>query len=131
MIHRCDSDHKNYGARGITVCDGWRNSFDAFYKAVGPRPMHELTIDRTDNDGNYSCGECEQCKANGWPMNCRWATRREQSLNRRVTIKAEWKGESIPVSIIAERQSVDRLALIKLIQRGNTAEQAIEILKQS
>lgn len=130
MIARCES-HEYYFGRGIVVCDGWRTSFDAFLKSVGSRPMHELSIDRIDNDGNYSCGECEQCKANGWPMNCRWATAREQILNRRTTLKAMWKGEMLPISTIAERQSVDRLALTRLIQRGKAAEQAVEMLKET
>lgn len=130
MIARCKS-HEDYLGRGIVVCDGWRVSFDAFFKSVGPRPMHELSIDRIDNDGNYSCGECDQCKANGWPMNCRWATAREQVLNRRTTLKAMWKGEMLPISTIAERQSVDRLALTRLIQRGKAAEQAVEMLKET
>ncbi len=74
MIHRCytkDSiSYQWYGARGITVCDSWREAFENFYEDMGTRPKN-MTLDRLNNYENYE------------PGNCRWATKKEQTNNRR------------------------------------------------
>ncbi len=68
MLDRCyQESHKHYhryGGRGIRVCEGWRMSFDAFLADMGPKPTPKHTIDREENEGHYSCGRCEECKAN-------------------------------------------------------------------
>lgn len=75
----------SYGGRGIRVCADWasRRGFAAFFSVMGSRPSPKHSIDRIDNDGNYSCGRCSDCLRNGWPANCRWATVAEQARNRR------------------------------------------------
>ncbi len=102
MKGRCNGTYaKNYSGRGIVVCEGWQESFEAFYGQLGSRPSPKHTIDRIDNDGNYSCGICEQCVKNGWPMNCKWSTNREQLLNTRSNHMIEINGETKPLTVWA------------------------------
>lgn len=82
MKARCfcktNSDYKHYGARGITVCNEWKNDFQSFYDWAMANgydenaPCGQFTIDRIDNDGNYE------------PTNCRWITIQDQQKNKRV-----------------------------------------------
>lgn len=79
---RCKA-YKNYGGRGIAICEDWlaeKDGFKNFLKCVGKKPNSSLTIDRINNDGNYE------------PGNVRWATRKEQRHNRRATKKYKTKG---------------------------------------
>lgn len=75
MQERCYNarrqDWPDYGGRGITVCDRWRDSFETFLADMGPRPSPKHSVDRIDNAKGYE------------PGNCRWATATEQARNRR------------------------------------------------
>lgn len=89
MKNRCHikkhKGYRNYGARGIKVCERWLNSFENFYADMGPRPSPEHSIDRKNNNGNYE------------PGNCRWATNDVQHRNRSDTHFIEFAGERLPL----------------------------------
>ena len=92
MKQRCTNPNnrafKYYGGRGITVCDEWRNSFEAFYEwAMANGYRDDLTIDRIDVNGNYC------------PENCRWITIQEQQRNKRDNVRIAFAGQ---VKTVAE-----------------------------
>lgn len=86
MVQRCTNpnnpDFPKWGGRGITICDEWRNSSEAFLLAVGPRPSQKHTIDRIDNNAGY------------FPGNVRWATRAEQNANTSANRHISHDGET-------------------------------------
>lgn len=85
MKNRCYNKkrkkYKNYGERGIIVCDEWKNNFEAFFKwSKENNYSDDLTLDRIDVNGNYE------------PQNCRWATPKEQANNTRKNHKITLNG---------------------------------------
>ena len=92
MKQRCynpkNENFKNYGGRGITVCESWRNSFEAFYADMGKCPKG-YSIERMDVNGNYE------------PANCYWASLLTQANNKRRTVIVEYNGVKHPLKIWA------------------------------
>ncbi len=98
MKDRCYNPRSNgwarYGARGIVVCERWRNDFGAFRADVGPKPGPSYSLDREDNDGPYD------------PGNCRWATPETQGNNRRSSRYIEFRGETLTVTEWSRRLDI-------------------------
>jgi hypothetical protein len=90
MKSRCNNrnvkDFKNYGGRGIQICQSWNESFENFYADMGDPPSPEHSLDRIDVNGNYE------------PGNCRWATFLEQANNKRDSylITINGRTQSLP-----------------------------------
>lgn len=117
----------DYGGRGITVCRRWDSSFRDFLTDVGEKPSPEMSIDRIDNDGHYSCGKCEHCAENGWAANCRWATSRQQMTNTRRNVRVTFRGETKTVSEWAEVLDISEHAIRTRLRRGWSPEQALGV----
>ena len=122
MKNRCynpnEDSYKNYGARGITICDEWlgENGFINFYNwAITHGYRDDLTINRINNDGNYE------------PGNCNWATFKEQANNKRTNRVIEYMGESHTCSEWADIVSIPAYDICNRLDLGWSVEDALTI----
>jgi len=110
MRERClnpnHTHHEHYGGRGITICDRWLNSFEAFVEDMGTRPSKRHSIDRIDNDRGYS------------PDNCKWSTAKEQNRNKTNGRRVTWNGRTLSVTEWAEETGIDRFVIYNRLDRG-------------
>lgn len=106
--------YKNYGARGITICEEWINNYPAFEEWANANGYNDtLTIDRIDVNGNYC------------PENCRWATRREQQNNRRVNHYIEYNGEKKTIAEWARTLKIPHNRISGRLSRGWSIKNAL------
>ena len=106
--------YPDYGGRGITMCDRWKDSFQNFLDDMGESP-EGLSIDRINNDGCYE------------PSNCRWTTMLVQVRNSRKAHKVTAFGKTLCLSEWEEQTGVDQGLISRRIKKGWTPENAISI----
>lgn len=120
--------YKDYGGRGIAVCERWRfgeegiHPFDCFTRDMGPKPSKDYSIDRVDNNQGYS------------PENCRWATRAEQSQNRRACVVSynhstllSHDGQTMDASSWERRLGWTKDTVCRRLRRGWSAHDALTV----
>lgn len=122
MIRRChketDRAYKDYGARGIKVCERWHD-FKNFLSDMGERPKG-LSMDRIDNDGNYD------------PSNCRWATQKEQVRNTRRARLVEYNGEVVSMAKLCEEMNLNYHKIYDMVVRKKMSfDQALNDYRQN
>lgn len=125
MKQRCYNEntngYKNYGGRGIIVCDRWldrESGFLKFLEDMGERPSKKHTLDRIDNNGNYE------------PGNCRWATLEQQAINRRTAKIITYKDRTMTLTQWANERGIKPSTLSERLRRGWRLERALNFVKE-
>ncbi|MEM9927268.1 MAG: hypothetical protein AAF915_26585 [Cyanobacteria bacterium P01_D01_bin.50] len=117
MKERCSSSWKpnfhRYGGRGIKVCKRWLESFDAFYQDMGKRPSPKHSIERIDNDGDYS------------PENCKWATPKEQCRNKSNNRYITYQDKTLTITEWSRKTGWSTATINNRIKRGLPLEQVL------
>lgn len=118
MKERCLNPNSDsfyqYGAKGITVCDRWKSSFDNFLSDMGQRP-ESTSLGRIDTYGNYE------------PGNCRWETLISQNLNKRNTVFVEYRGVKVKLKELCEELGKDRNVVQNRLYLGWTLHKALSV----
>lgn len=118
MRQRCSNEnnnrYKNYGGRGITVCDDWKDNFQAFYEwAIKNGYRENLTLDRKNPNKNYE------------PNNCRWITQKEQQNNKTNNRFLEYKGEKHTLGEWSEITGIKLATIWARLDRGWSIEKTL------
>lgn len=118
MLDRCldpkNKAYKNYGERGITVCDHWKQGFQNFFIDMGEPKNKNLSLDRIDNNKGYS------------KENCRWATQKEQARNRRDTLKVIIQNKEYVAVDIADKLRISH-STVKWYIKNNLKKLTIKL----
>jgi hypothetical protein len=110
-----DRSYLNYGAKGITMSDSWKNSYNNFFRDMGEKPTPKHTIDRIDGLKGYS------------KENCRWATQKQQQRNRLNNKKLSHEGEELCLEEWAEKLGINHSTILGRLKRGWPLEKALTI----
>lgn len=113
-------NYKNYGGRGIKICDEWQNDFQAFYDYVSQLEHYGekgYTLDRINVNGNYE------------PNNLRWATAKEQRRNRRDNHIVEYKGVKMCLTDAAIKSGINKCTLLARVKKGDTGDELFRPVK--
>lgn len=108
-----DKKYPRYGGRGITMCDEWRQSFEAFIRDMGKKPTPHHSLDRINSDGPYS------------PENCRWATDIEQNNNRSFNRRLVVNGHSVTVAQAARLTGLPHATILSRLDAGKSDAEAV------
>jgi hypothetical protein len=118
MVSRCEPTARvadRYFRAGVTVCERWRDSFNAFYEDMGPKPSPKHQLDRfPDPKGNYE------------PGNVRWATPKENCRNRKSNVLITFNGITAPIAEHAEKAKLNFFTVWgRIVKRRWTPEKAL------
>lgn len=108
-----DPRYRIYGARGIKMCDRWKNSFQSFLEAMGRAPSKQHTLERKDSGGNYE------------PSNCIWATYAEQANNKSTNRIMDYNGKRMTLAQLAHFVGREYHSLHAQLSRRDSLESAI------
>lgn len=119
MLKRCYKswckNYKNYGARGIMVCDEWRNNVVSFIEWSEKNGYKKgLTIERINVNGNYE------------PSNCTYATKTQQNKNTRKAFKLEYEGKIYTLRDLSEKVGINHMTISYRLKKGLTLIEAIK-----
>jgi hypothetical protein len=111
--------YKDYGGRGINICDEWKNNFEKFLKDMGNCPKNKNSIDRINNNGNYE------------PGNCKWSDNLEQANNKRNNHYVEFNGQIKTLAEWSRELNINYATIHSRLQRGWNIEKTLttEVIK--
>ena len=99
--------YKDYGGRGISICDEWKNSFEKFWEDMVVGYSDDLTIDRIDNNNGY------------FKENCRWVDSKIQNNIKRNNKKYLFKGESLNLTALSKKYNIKKTTLFMRLNKYN------------